>query len=254
MKRRLSALRWLLLLAPLLLIAAKCIDNETLYRDSSGDWHVVGELHNDTGVSGAGMLLGGTLYDDAGNVLDTARTGACPMELPPHSFTAFDMHFNYSAAARPARYDIRPVDGRALKDPLPDSGLSLNGFKAQWSDKGVSISGSVHSTHAYTRPLVGCAALYNAAGKVVTHFTLINFGLTLPLNAGTSQPVAFTLPPTLVEHDATSLRLWLAGDSDVPFESDFAFTMTGSIPITGTAPGAAPGPGSGPIGGYSTNP
>ncbi len=223
--------RWaaLLLFVPLLLIAAKCIENETLYQDASGDWHVVGEIHNDTDVWGADMLVGGQLLDASGSVIATTQAPVCPLELAPHSYDGFDLHFRGSGALRPTSYAIHVIRGHALTQPLPDSGLSLNGFAAKKVPSGINISGTVSSTRTYSRVLTGCIAFYNAAGRVVTHITAINFGLTLPLVAGTPQPVAFTIPG--VQPDATSVRLWLAGDSAIPLASDYAAVMTGSIPI-----------------------
>ncbi|HEY8172957.1 MAG TPA: hypothetical protein VIH21_07700 [Dehalococcoidia bacterium] len=209
--------------------AAKCIDNETLYQDSTGDWHVVGEIHNETDVWGAGMVLLGQLLDAEGNVIATTQAPVCPLELAAHSFDAFDLHFRQSSSLHPASYKINVKEGRALEAPLPDSGLSLEGFKAKAVADGINISGNVGSTRTYDRVLTGCIAFYNASGRVVTHVTAINFGLTLPLEAGSSQPVAFTVP--FVQPDATSIRLWLAGDSDTPLASDYAAVMTGTIPI-----------------------
>ena len=229
-RSRSRSLLWLIAFVPLLFVAARCIDNETLYQDSTGDWHIVGEMHNETDIQGAGMVLSGTLFDGADNVLGTAQVAACPMELSPHSFIGFDLHFQY-AGAKPARYEVRAVKGRALEQALPSSGLSLEEFGAASAADGIHISGTVTSTRTYTGILTGCAAVYNSAGRVITHFTLVNFGLNRPLTAGDAQPVAFTLPEFLVEPGATTVRLWLAGDSATPFESDYAFVMTDSIPI-----------------------
>lgn len=219
----------LLLSLPLLLVAAKCIDNETLYQDSAGDWHVVGEIHNDTDIWGADMELGGDLLDADGLVIATTQAPICPLELKAHSFDGFDLQFYHSAALHPASYAIHVIHGHALSSPLPDSGLSLNAFRATKGSGGVNISGKVGTTRTYSRVLTGCLAFYNSAGKVVQHITVINFGLTLPLVAGKAQPVSFTIPD--VAASATSIRLWLAGDSDVPLASDYAAVMTDSIAI-----------------------
>jgi hypothetical protein len=223
----------LLLLVSLsvLALAAKCIDNETLYQDSEGDWHIVGEIHNETDVWGADMQLRGALLDAAGNEIASTQTPVCPLELAAHSFNAFDLHFRNSSGLQPASYKVNVIGGRALTGPLPPSGLSLQGFDAVEVSEGVSIAGTVRSTRTYERVLTGCVAFYNAAGRVVTHVTLINFGLTLPLAADTPQPVAFTIPDFLVAPGATSIRLWLAGDSDEPLASDYASVVTDKITI-----------------------
>jgi hypothetical protein len=139
----------LLLSLPLLLVAGKCIDNETLYQDSSGDWHVVGEIHNDTDIWGADMELGGDLLDASGNVIATTQTPVCPLELKAHSFDGFDLHFSHSAGLHPASYAIHVIGGRALDHPLPDSGLSLEDFAATKEPGGIRISGTVATTRTY---------------------------------------------------------------------------------------------------------
>lgn len=217
----------------LLLMGARCIDNETLYRDGSGSWHVVGEVHNETDVQGTGIIVGGTLFDAADNVIGTARTAACPLELSPQSFTAFDLQFDYDGDTRPARYDVRLVDGKAIEGVLPDSGLNLAGFTAKTTADGLLITGDVENDgpRTYRNILTGCVAIYNAEGRVITHVTLVNFGLTLPLRADSSQPVGFELPAAFVEAGAHHVKLWLAGDAAKPFASDYAYTMTGDIPV-----------------------
>ena len=57
--------RYALVLAPLLLVAARCVENTSLYRDGSGNWVLVGEMYNDTKVQGTEMVLGATLFDAA---------------------------------------------------------------------------------------------------------------------------------------------------------------------------------------------
>ena len=227
-RHRLLALVTLVVL-PLLLMAGKCVDNETLYQDTGGDWHVVGEIHNDTDIWGADMTVGGDLLDADGNVIATTHAPLCPLELKAHSFDGFDLHFPSSSGLHPASYAIHMTGGHTVDQALPDSGLSLDGFTATRQAGAVHISGTVATTHTYSRILTGCIAFYNSTGKVVMHITAINFGLTLPLVAGTPQPVSFPIPG--VPSNATSIKLWLAGDSATPLASDYAAVMTDGIAI-----------------------
>ncbi len=217
----------LLVFAPLFLLAAKCIDNETMYQDSSGDWHVVGEMHNDTDVWGGEMLLGGKLMDDEGNVLATAQAPACPFELAAHSISVFDVQFFHSSGLHPTKYDVRPIDGKALDHPLPPLEVSLTNFAAKRTSSGVTITGTIRANKAYSQQFGGCAAFYNSAGKVIRQITIFGFG-KLPANV--AQPLTLPLPD--IPGDASSVRFWLNESSDAdPLSSDYGAAVTDSLTI-----------------------
>ncbi len=227
---RLSAARRmlpLLVLAPLFLLAAKCIDNETMYQDSLGDWHVVGEMRNDTDVWGANMLLGGSLMDDAGNVLATGQAPACPFELAAHGVSVFDVQFFQSFGLHPTKYEVHPIGGKSLDQPLQPLQVSLTGFAAKRTSSGVTITGTIRARKAYSQQFGGCAAFYNGAGKVVRQITVFGFG-KLPSNV--DQPLTLPLPD--IPGDATAVGFWLVESSDAdPLSSDYGAAVTGKLTI-----------------------
>ena len=217
----------LLVFAPLILLAAKCIDNETMYQDNLGDWHVVGEMHNDTDVWGGNMMLGGTLMDDAGNVLATGQAPACPFELAAHGISVFDVQFFQSFGLHPTKYEVRPIGGKSLDQPLQPLQVSLTAFAAKRTSSGVTITGTIRATKAYSQQFGGCTAFYNAAGKVVRQITIFGFG-KLPSNV--EQPLTLPLPD--IPDDATTVRFWLTESSDAdPLSSDYGAAVTGTLTI-----------------------
>lgn len=216
----------LLALASLFLVAAKCIDNETMYQDPGGNWHVVGEMRNDTDVWGAKMLVGGSLLDDAGNVLATGQAPACPFELAAHGVSVFDVEFLHSAGLHPTKYDVRPIGGKSLDNPLPPLQVSLVGFAARRSGLGVEITGEVRPAQPSNDLYDGCAAFYNSAGRVVREVILFGFGNF----DGAPATTTAVLPG--IPSEAVSVRLWFTlGSKSDPLSSDFAAATTGKLPI-----------------------
>jgi hypothetical protein len=227
MMRALRIGRSLLLAAPLLLVAAKCVEHTTLYRDNAGNLHIVGEIHNETDIQGTELIVGGTLYDGAGNVLATAQTPICPSELSPHTFSTFDIEFqNSSAVPQPARYDVRPISGKTLTQALPPLHVTLSSVRAKRTPIGVEITGSIRAGQAYAGFYYGCAAFYNSAGDVIRQLTIIGFG-TLP--ADVTQPIDVILPNMPTE--AKTMRLWVVGPGESVLQSSYQAIMTDSITI-----------------------
>jgi hypothetical protein len=219
----------LLIVAAFSALGAKCIENDTLRRDSSGDWHIFGEIHNETAVQGAEMIVLGTLLDASGNTIATAQTPVCPMELSPNSFSGYDIHFRDSSALQPASYKINVLSGKALPGPLPVLEATVTDLEARRDpqiDELVHISGEVRALMPISGDFSGCAAFYDAAGKVVSHWTIFGFG---PLPSNTVQDLNFALG--FVPDEATSVRFWLVGPGSEPLESSYQAVVSEQFPI-----------------------
>ena len=91
-----------MLIAPFFLLGAKCIENDSLRKGPDGDWHIYGEIHNETTVQGAQILLQGTFYDGGGNVIGIGQAPLRAPELSPgtSSCTTFRSPICWAGAAR----------------------------------------------------------------------------------------------------------------------------------------------------------
>jgi hypothetical protein len=231
---RLSTLA-VLLLAAVGVLGAKCIENDALRRDSTGDWHIFGEIHNETQVQGAEIVVLGTLLDAAGNTIATAQTPICPFELSPGSFSGYDIHFQNSQALQPASHRVNVIGGKALPGPLPMLEATVTDLEARRDaqvDELVHITGKVRALMPISGDFSGCAAFYNAAGKVVSHWTIFGFG---PLPSGSAQDLEFSLG--FVPDEATSVRFWLVGPGSEPLRSNYQAVLSAPFPIEDAGPG-----------------
>src|SRR3990172_7618230 len=157
-----------LLLASLsvFLMSAKCIENDTVRRGINDDWTIFGEIHNETDVQGVQMLLQGTIFNDAGNVVGVAQAQTCPSELSPASLSVFAIRFNDSeAVGQPARHQVNVLSGKALEEPLPlfDATVS-NASVVVENGADLRYSFSVTPAQQYTGNVITCTAWYDAAG------------------------------------------------------------------------------------------
>jgi hypothetical protein len=208
-------------------LGAKCIENDSLYRDEDGDWHIVGEIHNETQVQGAGMIIGGTLFDAQGNVLATAQAPACPMELTPGTFSVYDVEFfNSDNVPQPASYKLNVLAGKALPAPLPVLEATVNDLAAERSGDTVTLTGTIRVLRPYDGDFYGCAAFYDGAGKVNRQITIIGFG---DIPDGDPQPLELPLPR--IPNSAQSVRFWLVGPGSEPLASDYATAPSELIDI-----------------------
>lgn len=230
-------------------LGARCIERTNTYVDKDGYTHIVGEMVNDTDISGSAIMLRGTLYDDAGNVVAQKDAPTCPPDTQPQNQTAFDIRFDNPGIPPWSRFTVQAVSGRALDAPLPDPDVVLFSSDAVRfegvppipglgiTDNDVFFTFNVRnrSNNAYT--VQGCAAVYNQSGKVVfvksteliqrapgggiQPAVLVNVGVP-----GNVFMVARDVPKGPVQ-----VRAWLwFGSKDAP-TSGYQFVSTGLITI-----------------------
>ena len=125
MKRLRNICLPIVLLCAILGLGARCIENDSLYRDDEGYWHVVGEMVNDTNVSASSVTLGAKLFDSQDNVIAETTGMICPVTVQPKSRNLFDLKFAEPELADVARYEVRPVAGVTIPNTLPDPMISL---------------------------------------------------------------------------------------------------------------------------------
>lgn len=221
--------RWttLLFLLPLLCVAAKCVDADTIYRDSAGNLHIVGEIHNDTDQQGTDVVVAGTLFDGGGRVIATARTPICPFELSPHTFSTFDIAFPNSAALQPLRYEINVVSGTVELGRLPQLQAKLSTLRAHQSGDTVTVTGTLSADPGYEGRYYGCAAFYDSRGNVVRQLSMIGLGNLSRANV--KQDLNLDLPG--VPPGAIKMRFWVVGPGATPLTSNYRAIVTDFIVI-----------------------
>jgi hypothetical protein len=111
---------------------AKCIENDSLRRNASGDWVITGEIHNETDVQGLDMLLAGRI-EFPGGATREQQAYMCPRgTLSPGTFSVYTIAFpGTSSLPRPVRYSVNVSSGRA-------SGERLRTLPGQFSDVNAS--------------------------------------------------------------------------------------------------------------------
>ena len=166
--------------AALLAVGARCIERTYVYVDAEGYTHITGEMVNDTNIQGAQLMLRGTLYDGADNVIATKDAPPCPPDLSPQSSVVFDIRFDNPNIAPHARYEVRPISGLALESQLPDPDVvlfSADAFRFEgvpplpgipFDDKSVFLFYSARNRSQNTYLIQGCAAVYDQQGRIVT--------------------------------------------------------------------------------------
>lgn len=92
-------------------LPALTVLNENHTLDSSGDYHILGQVRNDTGVTVTYVEPIATLYNDAGQVVDCDFTFVNSTDLAPGQVSAFDLQFfGRSSYADVTSYHLQ-IDG-----------------------------------------------------------------------------------------------------------------------------------------------
>lgn len=212
--------------AGLLALNARCIERTKMWVDQDGYTHITGEMVNDTDVQGAQIVLRGTLFDGAGNVIAIKDAPTCPPDTQPHHETAFDIRFDNPGIAGAAAFDVRPVSGRALDAPLPAADvvvLEQNAIRFQGvppipglniTDNDVFLAFGVRNRGAALAGVQACAALYDQQGNVifVDQGELLELGpdgLPRPATLGSTSPVSIFHIIRGVPAGPVQIRAWL---------------------------------------------
>ncbi len=229
-----------LLVAPIFLLGARCIDHESLRKGPDGDWHLYGEIHNDTNVQGTQILLQGTLYDPSGRVMAVGQTYICPGDLSPGTFSVYDIRFKDSSAiVGPFARKINVLSGKAVPEhlpPLPVTDVNFTTTATRAFDGSVNWEIVFKYSPPLTGPvssgsMAGCVAFYDASGNVVSVEGPDTPGIGGFHISGYSQIVR-DMDPT-VPADAVSFRglFWFPHSDSAFFESDYAPVISDAVTI-----------------------
>ena len=221
------------------LMSAKCIENDTVRRGSEDDdWHIYGEMHNETDIQGAQMFLQGTLLNADGSSLTSARVATCPRELSPGSLSVFDVRFEGSSALQePTGHKVNVASGKALDQPLPKLNLISSGTATKTLST-LEVIIKYRNSEPQAAPLSMCLAMYDAGGSVVQMYPGGSFTIFLgPAKVDADSASALTLPATSLAVEATQIRYWIwllgpdaAAGGDPPSSDHQAF-VSDLIPI-----------------------
>jgi hypothetical protein len=227
-------MKWIIagaiLLAAFVLMGAKCVENTSLRRSElDGDWHLYGELHNETDTQGVQMAVLGTLLDANGNVMATSEAVICPIELSPKSLSTIDIDFNGTQnLPQPASYKVNVIRGKVLEQPLPEMPIDIQQVKASRSGGDVSVEVTIRLQQVFNADTIGCLAYYDSAGKVVEEITLTR-KRALSYSNGATQTTTYTFED--ITPAATKVRFWLIGPGSVPLESNYRAIASEIVPI-----------------------
>jgi hypothetical protein len=230
-------------------LGARCIEKPYVYVDQDGYTHITGRMVNDTDIPGAQLMLRGTLYDAAGNVIATKDAPPCPPDLAAHSEVMFDIRFDNPGIPPHARFDVRPISGRALEAPLPNPDVVL--FSAQafrvenipfapgilpFDSNDVLISFDVRNRTNNSYPVQGCAAVFDQQGNII-HTDSVelvrfdeNFG-AIPAVAQPQEHAVVTLIADNVPRGPVQVKAWLWFGTKGSPTSQWQYVQTSLITI-----------------------
>jgi hypothetical protein len=230
-------------------LGARCIERTHVYVDKDGYTHITGEMVNDTDIQGTRIMLRGTLYDAADNVIATKDAPTCPPDTQPHQQTAFDIRFDNPNIPPHARYEVRPISGITLEQPLPNPDVVLfsaeaarfqglppiPGLPISDDDVFFTFTGRNRSGVTY-HGVQGCSAVYDQQGNVVhvqsTELISIDEeGNITPASMDSAGPYTTFMIAEDVPKGPVQVRVWIwFGPKDAP-TSQYQFVATQMIAI-----------------------
>jgi hypothetical protein len=239
----------LLAAVAMLATAARCIENVRVYVDADGYTHIVGEMYNETEIQGSAIMLRGTLYDGAGNVIASKDSPICPPDSQPGAQSMFDIRFDNPNLPPHTRYSVNAVGGTVLNQRLPDPNvlvLQTDAFRLinvppipffPWQDGDILFQFGIRNRSAtvYTGAQ-GCSAAYNNQGQIVAtdagpFFSIGPNGEIGDAILGNANRVDVFMEILNVPLDAAYVRAWIWLGQEGDPTSQYQFIMTPPITI-----------------------
>ncbi len=166
------------------------IQNDSSYTDSSGYFHVVGEVLNTGDVWLRFVKVTGTLKDSNGQIVDVTFTYAYADYLPPAQRTPFNLiEIDLVKSAKSSSYSLTLDFQQATTAPA--NMLIIQGANSSKDGLGYfNIVGQVRNTGTQTSTFTKVVATYyNQAGKVI----YVDFAFTSPSDIPPSQAYGFKI-------------------------------------------------------------
>lgn len=256
---RRPSVRWrtvalsLLMLGGALALGAKCIERTSIHVDADGYTHITGEMVNETDVQGTQIMLRGTLYDAQDNVVAQKDSPTCPPDSQPQSQILFDIRFDNPSIPPYARFDVRPISGKALDAKLPDPDvvilqtdavrfqglLAIPGLGITDNDVLFEFGARNRSSNVYT--IQACAAVYDNQGNVIKAkqgevLSRDSAGHIGPAQLDSSGPAGLFFIARDVPKGPVQVRAWLWFGQKGAATSAYEFVQTPFITIQTITP------------------
>lgn len=220
-------------------ISAKCIEHDSLQKGPDGNWHIYGEIHNETDVQGLDIALSGTVFGGSDQQIGVGQALMCPSALSPGTFSVYDIGVVIPPTApRPDSHKVNVMGGKASGERLP----ALQGtFADQKAELFIERKGAGPLRLAYSATFVlagseprgvlvgggaayrfqSCVAMYAADGDVVGLVPPVQTEeLADPLLTSntTGLPTPVVSDTRLVSTDAVEIRflLWRVTPEGAP--------------------------------------
>lgn len=190
-------------------VASAVVQNDSMWVDSLGDLHVVGEVRNTGDVWLRFVMITGTLRDGSGGVVDVTNTYALLNFLPPDNVAPFDMfELDTAKSARVQSYSLAVEfqEAAALSQEL----VILNVWNRTDTMGYIEVVGEVENQgvipSTYTQVT---ATLYDANGKVI----YVGFTYTSPAEIPVGGKCGFDLDVLSSEQSSKVARYTLTAES-----------------------------------------
>jgi hypothetical protein len=214
-------------------MGARCVENSIVRTDGQGYTYLLGEIYNDTDVHGSEMTFRATLFDGAGGLMAAKDVMLCPGDLAPQSHVAYAVRFDEPHLPSPARFEVRPVAGRALERPAPASGIRVASAGAVWrpgSRERLTVHVALRNDGSQSVVPAMCGVTYDLDGKVrsMSPVDPAQFHADVRLDPGETQAFDFSL---VGQQGAETVRAWFWFPGDAPTTSVFQPAMTEQLII-----------------------
>lgn len=191
-------LRTILILAPLLLIAATCV-TDVRQRGPAGPW--VGEVTNYSSETIGPVAIASSIFNDTSGLrVPLGYTGTCPSQLKPGQTGAFEVFAPESLVAESAgevlRLRISSVFDDIEAEPVKfsDEGLSVRLVERIPEDSLVIVELQNHSTTRYDEMVV-CGTLRSEDGQLIEVGTTKLYPAAMEPGSRRRLPVIFNSMP-----------------------------------------------------------
>jgi hypothetical protein len=216
----LSVMACLASVGPVVAAANAAVQNDSMWTDSAGMFHIFGEVKNTGDVWLQFVKITATLRDGNGGIVDVVYTFTHSMFLPPQGISPFDLaEIDTAKASRVQTYSLIVEYQEAPSIPQKLVILNIADSKSSlgWLEIVGEVENQAEQVSTYTK-IVG--TFYNETGKVIyATFTFTSpsdvpagarhpFKMTVLSDERTSKVARYTLLAESMNSQYTSVPEW----------------------------------------------